>query len=101
MIREIVVSLPFAGLWLARNSPARRVPSHGIDVSDGIVVDVHDGEIDHVGRRSQLTPGATCDWASGRGSGKEWVRSPATIFGLPGEGAIIEPWPVPAADVDP
>jgi hypothetical protein len=100
-IREIVISLPFAGLWLARNSPARRVPSHGTDLlgeryaidfigvdgrrrtahrrdwrtflatepaerffgygrpilapADGIVVEVHDGEIDHVGRRSQLT----------------------------------------------
>jgi hypothetical protein len=101
VIREIVISLPFAGLWLARNSPARRVPSHGTDLlgeryaidfiavdgrrrttdrrdwrtflatepaerffgygrpilapADGIVVEVHDGEIDHVGRRSQLT----------------------------------------------
>ena len=99
--REIVISLPFAGLWLARNSPARRVPSHGTDLwgeryaidfigvdgrrrtadrrdwrtflasepaerffgygrpilapADGTVVEVHDGEIDHVGRRSQLT----------------------------------------------
>ena len=99
--RAIVLSLPFEGLWLARNSPARRVPSHGTDLlgeryaidfigvdhrrrtadrhdwrtflatepaerffaygrpilapADGIVVDVHDGEIDHVGRRSQLT----------------------------------------------
>lgn len=32
MIREIVISLPFAGPWLARNSPARRVPSHGTDM---------------------------------------------------------------------
>jgi hypothetical protein len=101
VIREIVISLPFAGLWLARNSPARRVPSHGTDLlgeryaidfigvdgrrrtadrrdwrtflatepaerfygygrpilapADGIVVEVHDGEIDHEGRRSQLT----------------------------------------------
>lgn len=101
MTREIVISLPFVGLWLARNSPARRIPSHGSDLlgeryaidfigvdhrrrtadrrdwrtflatepaerffaygrpilapDDGIVVDVHDGEIDHVGRRSQLT----------------------------------------------
>lgn len=98
---EIVISLPFTGLWLARNSPARRVPSHGTDLlgeryaidfvgvdgrrrtavrrdwrtflatepaerffaygrpilapADGVVVAVHDGEIDHVGRRSQLT----------------------------------------------
>ena len=96
-----MLSLPFAGLWLARNSPARRVPSHGTDLlgeryaidfigvdhrhrtadrrdwrtflatepaerffaygrpilapADGVVVAVHDGEIDHVGRRSQLT----------------------------------------------
>lgn len=98
--REIVISMPFAGLWLARNSPARRVPSHGTDLLggryaidfvgvdhrrrtadhrdwrtlfatepaeryfaygrpilapvDGTVVEAHDGEIDHVGRRSQL-----------------------------------------------
>ncbi|MPZ96108.1 MAG: peptidoglycan DD-metalloendopeptidase family protein [Propionibacteriales bacterium] len=98
--RECVLSLPFAGRWLARNSPARRVPSHGTDLwggryaidfigvddrhrtahrrdwrtllstepverffafgrpilapADGTVVQVHDGEIDHVGRRSQL-----------------------------------------------
>ena len=32
MIREILISLPFAGLWLARNSPARRIPSHGTDL---------------------------------------------------------------------
>jgi Peptidase family M23 len=100
MLREVVISLPFRGLWLARNSPARRVPSHGIDIlgeryaidfiavdshrrtadrrdwrtflatepaerflaygqpilapGDGTVVEVHDGEIDHVARRSQL-----------------------------------------------
>lgn len=98
---EIVLSLPFEGWWLAQNSPARRVPSHGTDLlgeryaidfvavdhrrrtadhrdwrtflatepaerffafgqpvlapADGIVVGVHDGEIDHEGRRSQLT----------------------------------------------
>jgi hypothetical protein len=98
---EITLSLPFAGLWMARNSPARRVPSHGIDLlgeryaidfvgvgqrrrtadrrdwrtflatepadrffafgrpilapADGVVVDIHDGESDHAGRRSQLS----------------------------------------------
>jgi hypothetical protein len=98
---QIVLWLPFAGRWLARNSPARRVPSHGTDLlgeryaidfvgvdhrrrtadrrdwrtffasepaerffaygrpilapADGTVVDVHDRELDHVGRRSQLT----------------------------------------------
>ena len=96
----IELSLPFTGLWLARNSPARRVPSHGSDLfgeryaidfvgvddrgrtadtrdwrtflatepperffafgrpllapGSGTVVDVHDGEPDHEGRRSQL-----------------------------------------------
>jgi hypothetical protein len=96
----IALSLPFVGLWMVQNSPARRVPSHGsnlfgeryaidfLTVDDrrrsaavrdwrtlvatepperffafgqpilaplgGVVVDVHDGEIDHEGRRSQL-----------------------------------------------
>lgn len=100
MTREIAISLPFGGRWLARNSPARRIPSHGTDLwgeryaidfvgvdeshrtadrrdwrtflstepverffaydrpilapANGTVVQVHDGEIDHAGRRSQL-----------------------------------------------
>ena len=100
MTSEIEISLPFEGFWLARNSPARRVPSHGSDLlgeryaidfigvdgrrrtadrrdwrtflatepaerffaygrailapADGIVVEVHEGEVDHAGRRSQL-----------------------------------------------
>ena len=28
----VVLELPFAGRWLVQNSPARRVPSHGVDV---------------------------------------------------------------------
>lgn len=28
----VVLGLPFRGTWLARNSPARRVPSHGTDL---------------------------------------------------------------------
>ncbi|MFC7220901.1 M23 family metallopeptidase [Streptomyces polyrhachis] len=28
----VVIAMPFTGLWLARNSPARRVPSHGTDM---------------------------------------------------------------------
>ena len=94
----VVLSLPFTGRWLARNSPARRVPSHGTDLlgsryaidliavddrrrtadrrdwrtflaaepperffaygrpilapTDGVVVVAHDGEADHVARRS-------------------------------------------------
>lgn len=94
-----VLRLPFSGTWLARNSPARRVPSHGTDLfattyamdfiavhgrrtatrrdwrmllttepvdrffafglpilaaGAGTVVSVHEGEPDHVARRSQL-----------------------------------------------
>lgn len=96
----VIGRLPFSGRWLARNSPARRVPSHGttllgvtyaidfiavddlgrtaptknwrtylateppeifyaygqpvLSPVDGTVVALHDGEIDHEARRSQL-----------------------------------------------
>ena len=96
----VIGRLPFRGRWLARNSPARRVPSHGttllgvtyaidfiavddlgrtaptrdwraylateppeifyaygqpvLSPVDGTVVALHDGEIDHEARRSQL-----------------------------------------------
>jgi murein DD-endopeptidase MepM/ murein hydrolase activator NlpD len=29
---HVILRLPFTGTWLARNSPARRVPSHGTDL---------------------------------------------------------------------
>jgi len=96
---HVLLALPFRGTWLAQNSPARRVPSHGTDMfattyamdfiavrgrrtantrdwrtlvstepverffafgqpilapASGRVVLVHDGEEDHVARRSQL-----------------------------------------------
>jgi hypothetical protein len=96
---HVVLALPFRGTWLARNSPARRVPSHGTHLfattyamdfvavrprrtattrdwraplstepvdrffafgqpilapAAGRVVSVHDGEPDHVARRSQF-----------------------------------------------
>lgn len=35
MSGEIVLALPFEGRWLVRNSPARRVPSHGTDLLGG------------------------------------------------------------------
>jgi hypothetical protein len=47
MTTETVLALPFEGRWLARNSPARRVPSHGVDLMgeryaiDFIAVDDH------------------------------------------------------------
>lgn len=100
MTEPVVLQLPVTGRWLARNSPARRVPSHGSNLLgttysvdlvgvdgrgrsapwgwaaafgtepperftgfgrpilapvDGVVVAAHDGEEDHVARRSQLT----------------------------------------------
>ncbi|GAA1271769.1 hypothetical protein GCM10009609_38620 [Pseudonocardia aurantiaca] len=96
---HVALALPFRGTWLARNSPARHVPSHGTHLfattygidfiavngrrtattrdwrallstepvdrffafgqpilapAAGTVVSVHDGEADHVARRSQL-----------------------------------------------
>lgn len=31
-VSTVMLRLPFSGTWLARNSPARRVPSHGTDL---------------------------------------------------------------------
>jgi hypothetical protein len=109
------LGLPFSGTWLARNSPARRVPSHGTHLfattyamdfiavrgrrtaatrdwrallstepadrffafgqpvlapAAGRVVSVHDGEADHVARRSQLArvPYALTQAARARGA---------------------------------
>lgn len=98
-IDPVLLDLPFRGTWLARNSPARKVPSHGTDLfatayaidfvavhkgrtatdrdwrtllateppdrffafgrpilapAAGRIVTVHDGEVDHEARRSQL-----------------------------------------------
>jgi murein DD-endopeptidase MepM/ murein hydrolase activator NlpD len=101
MTDAVVLRLPFTDRWAVQMSPARRVPSHGVDLlgqryaidfvgvderhrtapvrdwrtflatepperffgygrpilapADGTVVAVHDGEIDHEARRSQLT----------------------------------------------
>ena len=32
MSEPLLLRLPFEGRWLTHNSPARRVPSHGVDV---------------------------------------------------------------------
>lgn len=66
-ISPLVLRLPVGGRWLARNSPANRVPSHGTHLRGttfaidfvsvgvlGMVVHMLDGEPDHVARRSQL-----------------------------------------------
>lgn len=133
---EVTLSLPFAGLWLARNSPARRVPSHGTDLlgeryaidfigvdkrrrtadrrdwrtflatepaerfyaygrpilapADGVVVAAHDGEIDHVGRRSQLT---LVPYALGQlrrlRQGVDAIAGNHLIIALPGGDAFV------------
>jgi len=125
MLGEVVVSLPFAGRWLARNSPVRRIPSHGTDLLGGryaidfIGVDHRRPTADRrdwgtfvltepaerfyaYGRptwhqttasssRSTTARSTTrrggrswrwCPmrWVSGGGSGRGWVRSPATIW---------------------
>lgn len=54
--QEVELSLPFAGRWLARNSPARRVPSHGVDLF---------GEryaIDFIGVDDRHRTAGTRDW---------------------------------------
>ena len=52
----VLLHLPFTGRWLARNSPARRVPSHGVDLF---------GEryaIDFVGVDERGRPAPRRDW---------------------------------------
>jgi hypothetical protein len=136
MTAEIELSLPFEGRWLARNSPARRVPSHGTDLlggryaidfigvddrrrtadrrdwrtwfatepperyfaygrpilapADGTVVEVHDGEIDHAGRRSQLS---LLPYALGQAArlrqGVPAIAGNHVVIALPGGGAFV------------
>ena len=52
----VVIALPFAGRWLAMNSPARRVPSHGVDVLGQRFA------IDFVGVDDQHRDAAVSDW---------------------------------------
>jgi hypothetical protein len=132
----IVLALPFTGRWLVKNSPARRVPSHGVDLwgeryaidflavddrgrtasrrdwrtflatepperylafgrpllapADGVVVGAHDGEIDHVGRRSQL---ALVPYALGQAArvrlGFRAIAGNHLIIALRGTGAFV------------
>jgi hypothetical protein len=53
----IVLALPFRGTWLARNSPARKVPSHGTDLFATTYA------IDFIAVRGRRTA-ATVDWRS-------------------------------------
>jgi hypothetical protein len=52
---HVVLRLPFHGTWLARNSPARRVPSHGTDLFATTYA------IDFIAVRGRRTA-ATRDW---------------------------------------
>ena len=54
--REVLLSLPFSGRWLAQNSPARRVPSHGTDLLGGRYA------IDFVGVDDRGRTAGTRDW---------------------------------------
>jgi hypothetical protein len=135
-VSPVALSLPFTGSWLARNSPARRVPSHGTDLwgeryaidfvgvdgrhrtaerrdwrtvlatepvgrfvgfgrpilapAGGVVAGVHDGEVDHAARRSQLS---LLPYALGqrdrlrRGVGA--VAGNHVIIALPGRAAFV------------
>jgi hypothetical protein len=132
---HVVLALPFRGTWLARNSPARRVPSHGthlfattygidfIAVSGrrtattrdwrallstepvdrffafgqpvlapaaATVVSVHDGEADHVARRSQLAlvPYAVTQAARVR-AGAGAIAGNHVILELEGRGGYV------------
>ncbi len=138
----VVLDLPFRGSWLARNSPARRVPSHGTHLfgttyaidfvavdgrglpaprtwrtalsvetpelfhgfdqpvlapAAGRVVIAHDGEVDHVARRSQLALVAYAVGQRGRvrGGPPRGRRQPCR--GRPRAGRTLRPRCAPSA----
>jgi hypothetical protein len=65
---------------LLASEPPERFFAYGRPIlapGDGMVIDVHDGEIDHEARRSQLTWSST-PWGRHHGCGKGSPRSPAT-----------------------
>lgn len=53
----VVLAYPFTGRWMARNSPARRVPSHGTHLM-GTTYAIDFVEVDEVGRSGPF------DWRS-------------------------------------
>ncbi|SIN76112.1 M23 family metallopeptidase [Agromyces cerinus] len=133
---EKLLALPFTGTWMTQNSPARRVPSHGVDLFgeryaidfvavdlkgrssdrrdwrtflstepaerflgfgqpilapvDGVVAAVHDGELDHDGRRSQL---ALVPYALGQAGrlrqGVNAIAGNTVTIAIPGGGAFV------------
>lgn len=50
----VLLDLPFRGLWLARNSPARRIPSHGTDAF-GVTYAIDFIAVDRRGRSADRT----------------------------------------------
>ncbi|MBD7958094.1 M23 family metallopeptidase [Microbacterium sp. Sa4CUA7] len=56
MESSVALALPFAGRWLVQNSPARRVPSHGVDVLGQRYA------IDFVGVDDRGSTATTRDW---------------------------------------
>ncbi len=134
-MEPIVLELPFRGRWLARNSPARRVPSHGttlfgttyaidfiaVDESgrsaprsvrswvsteaperfvgfgapilaptSGTVVVAHDGEPDHVARRSPFTLVPYALGQAGRvRRGPDAIAGNHVVIALTGRGAFV------------
>ena len=132
---HVLLTLPFRGTWLARNSPARGVPGHGTHLfattyamdfiairgrrtattrdwrallstepvdrffafgqpilapAAGRVVSVHDGEADHVARRSPLArvPYALTQAARVRG-GAGAIAGNHVILELEGRGGYV------------
>ena len=53
-VDAVLLDLPFRGRWLARNSPARRVPSHGTDAF-GVTYAIDFIAVDSRGRSARRT----------------------------------------------
>jgi hypothetical protein len=75
----VVLSLPFRGTWLARNSPAQ--PSHGTDLFATTYA------IDFIAVRGRRTA-TKCDWRTRRRSGPPVVEME---HGIPHESEVVEP----------
>jgi hypothetical protein len=69
-IARVVLELPFRGRWQARNSPARRVPSHGTDLF-GVTYAIDFVAVDDRGRSA---PSSWRRWLS--------VEPPETFLGF-------------------
>jgi hypothetical protein len=80
----VVIELPFTGLWRARNSPARRVPSHGTS----LMATAH--AIDFIGVDSRGRSGSLRDWRTFLAT-----EPPSRFVGFerpllaPGDGTIV------------